>query len=284
MCWREPVPYCFCSSLSRQRSASRMCARASCSALSPSRAAMASMMAWCSPWLVEGRPVTVKVVGPSRAIQSCNSPRGVVEIAVARGAADRFVKGAVEPCHFSCHLGRVGLGRLDKGLLDIPERVDLRRRCVLGGEARGGAFHDLAHGVELEHLRYVEVADDQPAAAGGLDEAARRETAQRFAHRRAADLQSLGDLFLTQAIAGAVAAGLERLAERAEHRFAQRHAAAARDRSACLCRASGHESSRSQCASCPCRDAACAVSVYLCIQSYAMAASLDQGRLRAECL
>src|SRR6476620_5406535 len=43
-------------------------------------------------------------------------PRSVVEIAVARGAADRFVEGAVEPCHFSCRLGR---GRFDEGLLDI---------------------------------------------------------------------------------------------------------------------------------------------------------------------
>src|SRR3954464_15613395 len=40
--------------------------------------------------------------------------RGVVEIAVARGAADGFVEGAVEPRH----LGSVWRRRLDKGLLD----------------------------------------------------------------------------------------------------------------------------------------------------------------------
>src|SRR3954453_9751668 len=50
-------------------------------------------------------------------------PRSVVEIAVACGAADRLVEGAVEPCLFSCHFGCVGRGRFDKGLLDIPECI-----------------------------------------------------------------------------------------------------------------------------------------------------------------
>src|SRR3954452_18709743 len=93
-------------------------------------------------------------------------PRSVVEIAVARGAADRLVEGAVEPCHFSYHVGRVGPGRFDKGLLDVPERIDLGRRRVLGGKSGGGALHDLAHRIEFEYLGDVEVAYDQAAAAG----------------------------------------------------------------------------------------------------------------------
>ena len=113
---------------------------------------------------------------------------------------------------------------------------------VLGGQARCSTFHDLAHGVELEHLGNIEVAHDQPAAAGGLDEAAGRETAKRLTDRRAADLQPLRDLFLAQPVAGTVTAGLERLAQRAEHGFAQCHAAAACDRSARLCHAPGHRS------------------------------------------
>ncbi len=103
---------------------------------------------------------------------------------------------------------------------------------MLGGQARGSTFHDLAHGVELEHLGDVEVAHDQPAAAGGLDEAAGRETAKRLRTGVRLTFEPLRDLFLAQPVAGAVAAGLERLAQRAEHGFAQCHAAAARDRSA----------------------------------------------------
>src|SRR5581483_11573272 len=63
--FHEQARYCFCNSFNLQRRASRICARASCSALSPLRAAMALMIARCSSWLVEGRPVTVNVVGPS---------------------------------------------------------------------------------------------------------------------------------------------------------------------------------------------------------------------------
>ncbi|MEY9394039.1 hypothetical protein ABIF79_000414 [Bradyrhizobium japonicum] len=122
--------------------------------------------------------------------------------------------------------------RFDKGLLDIPECVDFGSGGVPGGQARCSTFHDLAHGVELEHLGNVEVAHDQPAPAGGFDEAAGRETAKRLTDRRAADLEPLRDFLLAQAVAGAVTAGLERLAQRAEHGFAQCHAAAACDRSA----------------------------------------------------
>src|SRR5882757_1833577 len=125
---------------------------------------------------------------------------------------------------------------------------------MLGGKASGCAFHDLAHGIELEHLGDIEVAHDQSAAAGGLDEAARREAAEGLSNRRAADLQPLRDFLLPQAVTGTVAAGLERLAERSEHGFAERNAAAARDRSACFCRASGHGSLGTRCASCPCTD------------------------------
>src|SRR3954452_699703 len=49
--------------------------------------------------------------------------RGVVEIAVARGTANRLMEGAVEPGH----LGGIGHGSLSKGLLDISECVDLGR-------------------------------------------------------------------------------------------------------------------------------------------------------------
>ncbi len=57
------------------------------------------------------------------------------------------------------------------------------------------AFEDLAHRVEFENLGHGQAAHHQTARAGGLDEAFRSQTAEGFAHRRAADVQTLRHFF-----------------------------------------------------------------------------------------
>ena len=137
--------------------------------------------------------------------------RGGVEIGVARGAVDRVVEQAVQPGE----LVLIGLGAIREASVDVRERGQLRRRGMLRGKARGGAFDDLAHHIEINHLGRVECAHHEAAPADRLQKTFLHQPAERLAHRGATDVQPLRNVLLTHPFARAQFAVAQRFQYRA---------------------------------------------------------------------
>lgn len=107
--------------------------------------------------------------------------------------------------------GRVGLDGFTGVVVaqgDLKPRVEGTQALQVGRrEGRRGetkcehlqGFHDE---VQLGRLLDAQRSHARPAVQGGLDEALVFEAAQRFAHRRAADSESLGDLLVAQRLFG----------------------------------------------------------------------------------
>jgi hypothetical protein len=96
------------------------------------------------------------------------------------------------------------------GLHHVAQDLDLLGRGMLRGELGGQPLKLLPHGVKLGHLRVVERGHDQrPAVAG--QQALRLKPLQGFAHRGAADAETLGQFAFDQPVARAVDALVDRV-------------------------------------------------------------------------
>ena len=128
------------------------------------------------------------------------------EIAVVRGAVELLVESAIAQSERGGIL-KAGAVDLDQFVKDI----DLRRRSVTRRQLRGKRLGHLAHLVEFAELVVVQRSDDEPTALVAGGDAFGLEPAQRLAHRRAADVQPVGQFSLDQPGARAIQAVVDGL-------------------------------------------------------------------------
>jgi hypothetical protein len=114
------------------------------------------------------------------------------EVAVVRGQVEHAVQPLVQRGE------RAGIAEQGRFVLDqLRHGGDLRLAGVLGGEAGGGALHDLPHYVELDHLAVVRPRHGEAAAglvreqALGLQPAMACRTGVRDTPKRAASSVSV---------------------------------------------------------------------------------------------
>ena len=116
---------------------------------------------------------------------------------VVRGAADQLMKLAGEPPQ------RVDVAAPPHGIHVVQQFADFRdfgRRRVFRRKPRRHALERLAHVEQLGQILFAERAHDQ-AGARSRDESFGLELAQGFAHRRAADVQLIGQRVAAQPLA-----------------------------------------------------------------------------------